>query len=74
MTNFLFFFYLWGREATAQLGSAGNQKTNNQQPNGAESLHTKAADVNSGQEVRGFCAKRKYVTRSTGRKLCSDLG
>lgn len=49
-------------------------KTNNLQQNEAEPLRTKAADVNFGQEVRGFCVKRKYVTRSTGRKLHSDLG
>lgn len=56
------------------MGRLGREsKTNTQRQNGAESLRTKAADVNSGQEVRGFCAKRKYVTCSTVLKLHSDL-
>lgn len=72
--NILFsfnFLNLWGREATAYFSSAGNQK----QTIGSrtEPLHTKATDVNSGQEVCGFCAKRKYVTRSTGSKVVATF-
>lgn len=74
INNVLFFFALLGQRGNSSARLGREAKTNNLQQNEAEPLRTKAADVNFGQEVRGFCVKRKYVTRSTGRKLHSDLG
>lgn len=66
------FFALLGQRGNSSARLGREAKTNNLQQNEAEPLRTKAADVNFGQEVRGFCVKRKYVTRSTGRKLHGD--
>lgn len=55
---FLFFLNFFPPLAVIQavVGPSGEAKTNNLQ-NAAVPLHTKAADVNSGQEVCGYCAK-----------------
>lgn len=73
--NYLFFccFYLWGRKATAQLGSMGNKKqiisSRTEQSLFAQRQQMQILD----RKCVAFVQKRKYVTRLTGRNLRSDF-